>query len=78
MNIRIKDLNVGDKCRIIGYKKTNKEYRKRLLTMGLTPKTEFTITRIAPLGDPIEINIRNFSLILRKSEARILILEKIT
>ncbi len=46
--------------------------------MGLTLGCEFTLTRIAPLGDPIEISIRNFSLVLRKNEANLLKLERAT
>lgn len=41
----------------------------RLLEMGLTPGTEFELIGIAPLGDPIEIEIRGYRLSLRKSEA---------
>lgn len=41
----------------------------RLLEMGLTPGVEFELLGIAPLGDPIEIEIRGYRLSLRKSEA---------
>lgn len=44
--------------------------RRRLLDLGLTPYTPVMIRRIAPLGDPIEINIRGYELTLRKSEAK--------
>ena len=37
--------------------------------MGLTPGTCFTLKRLAPLGDPVEIEVRGFSLSLRKTEA---------
>jgi ferrous iron transport protein A len=37
--------------------------------MGLTPGTHFTVTRQAPLGDPVEIEVRGFKLSLRKGEA---------
>lgn len=71
----ITDLNVGEKAKITGFTKGNKLYRQKLLTMGLTPGTEFTLTRLAPMGDPVEINIRGFALTLRKEEASILIIE---
>jgi ferrous iron transport protein A len=45
--------------------------------MGLTPGTEFSIVRFAPLGDPVEIALRGFSLTLRKNEADILSIEKV-
>jgi ferrous iron transport protein A len=71
------DLTVGDKARIIGYTEETSVYRKKMLSMGLLPGTEFVLKRIAPLGDPIEIEIRGFALILRKKEAGILKLERI-
>ena len=77
MSISLKKLAVGDQGKIVGFDKSGKAYRKRLLAMGLTPGTEFIITRFAPLGDPVEIKIRGFSLTLRKNEAAILLIEKI-
>ena len=41
---------------------------KQLMAMGLTRGAEFTVMRIAPLGDPIEIKIRGSALSLRKSD----------
>lgn len=40
----------------------------RLQEMGLTAGTEFSVTKIAPLGDPIEIELRGYRLCLRRSE----------
>lgn len=77
MSINLKMLSVGDIGRVIGFNKASKAYRKRLLAMGLTPGTEFKITHLAPLGDPVEIKIRGFSLSLRKNEAAVLLIEKL-
>lgn len=70
------DLKVGNKAKIVSFAKGNKVYRQKLLTMGLTPGTEFTLTRLAPMGDPVEINVRGFALSLRKDEAAMLIIEE--
>lgn len=43
--------------------------RCRLLDMGLIPKTKVRVCHVAPLGDPIEIRIRDYSLTLRKEDA---------
>lgn len=43
--------------------------RLRLLDMGLIPGTTVKIIKAAPLGDPIEINVRGYSLTIRKSDA---------
>jgi len=41
----------------------------RMLAMGLTPGTRIRVERVAPLGDPIEIRLRGYSLMIRRSEA---------
>lgn len=43
--------------------------RRRLLDMGLTPKTRVTVTKIAPMGDPMELFLRGYALTLRLEEA---------
>ena len=43
--------------------------RRRMMDMGLTTGTEVAVLRIAPLGDPIEFDVRGYHLSLRKSEA---------
>lgn len=45
------------------------ELRCRLLDMGLIPKTKVTMSKIAPMGDPIEIHLRDYELTLRKQDA---------
>ncbi|MEY4767896.1 MAG: hypothetical protein RL637_535 [Pseudomonadota bacterium] len=77
MNITLKSLNVGESGRITGFEQSGKAYRKRLLAMGLTPGTPFKVTRFAPMGDPVEIKIRGFSLTLRRDEASVLLIEKL-
>ncbi len=49
----------------------------RLMEMGLTPGTEFTVTKIAPMGDPVEISVRGSRLCLRKTETAVLSLEPV-
>lgn len=50
--------------------------RRRLFDMGITPGTDVYLKKMAPLGDPIEINIRGYELSLRKSEAECVLMEK--
>lgn len=75
--MKIKDLKIGDRVKITGYEKGNSEYRRKLLSMGLTRGVEFTLSKIAPLGDPVEIEVRDFHLSLRKSEADVLIIGEV-
>ncbi len=42
----------------------------RLYEMGLVPGTEVTVTRVAPLGDPLELEVRGYNLSIRRHEAR--------
>ena len=43
--------------------------RRRLLDMGLTPKTAVTVRKVAPMGDPIELFLRGYVLTLRAEDA---------
>ena len=72
---RMEDLRPGDRARVVGLDRGDPAYRRRLLAMGLTPGVVFELTRIAPLGDPLEIRVRGFTLTLRRYEAAILRLE---
>ena len=43
--------------------------RRRLLDMGLTPRTAITVRKVAPMGDPIELVLRGYVLTLRGEDA---------
>lgn len=73
----ISDLQVGDRATVASYSELGKGYRRKLLSMGLTPGVEIGVTRVAPMGDPVEIRLRGFSLSLRKEEAATLNVEKL-
>lgn len=49
--------------------------RRRLFDMGVTPGAKVYLRKKAPLGDPLEVTIRNYELTLRKNEANLVILE---
>ena len=49
--------------------------RHRLLDMGLTPKTQVMVRKVAPMGDPIELRLRGYELTLRLDDAREIALE---
>jgi len=53
------------------------EIRRRLLDMGLTPKTTVMLRKTAPLGDPLEIHLRGYALTLRKSDAHNIDIEEV-
>lgn len=75
--MKFTDLKTGQHARITALQKGDKVYRQRLIAMGLLPGTTFSVARLAPLGDPIEIEIRGFALSLRKDEAAMIQIELI-
>ncbi|MFS2221799.1 ferrous iron transporter A [Pantoea sp. B65] len=50
-------------------------YRQKLLSMGMLPGSTFSVVRIAPLGDPLQIETRRVSLMLRRKDLALLQLE---
>ena len=46
------------------------EVRKHLMEMGLVKGSDIKVERVAPLGDPIEVKIKGYSLSLRKEDAK--------
>ena len=51
--------------------------RCRLLDMGLIPRTRVTVQKIAPMGDPIQIRLRDYELTLRKEDAESITLREV-
>ncbi|HOA07466.1 MAG TPA: FeoA family protein [Spirochaetota bacterium] len=76
MQFKIRDFSVGESGEITGYDSSDSSYRKKLLSMGLTKGTVVTVTKTAPLGDPVELTVRGYKLSLRKAEADILELRR--
>jgi len=64
----LKDLSVGKSGRVISVG-GEKVLRRRLLEMGITPRTLITVKKTAPMGDPIELLLRGYVLSLRLEDA---------
>ena len=75
MKKTLADLPIGSKGRIAGFKKGVNQSRQRLISMGLTPNTFFQVIRVAPMGDPVEIMVREYNLSLRRDEAMAVLIE---
>ena len=71
----LSSLREGDIGRVASFSKGVTKYRSKLLSMGVTPGTEFSVVRFAPLGDPIELEIRGYRLSLRKAESDVVMVE---
>ena len=65
----LEDLAPGQSGTILSIANKSGTVKRRLVDMGLTPGTEVKVTKIAPLGDPIEVTLRGYELSLRKADA---------
>lgn len=68
-------LEVGERGKVVRIYGTG-AVKRRLMDMGLTRGTELLVRKHAPLGDPIEINLRGYELSLRKDEASQVLVQK--
>lgn len=68
-NLRPSDLAPGESARIVGFSGGCADLEQRLTEMGLIVGEEITLLRFAPLGDPIELQVRDTRFILRQQEA---------
>ena len=68
MNFALTDIKPGHSG-LVAKVSGDPELRRRLMAMGLLPGTAIRVDRVAPLGDPIEISVRGYKLLIRKAEA---------
>lgn len=66
--MKLSELNIGQSS-VIQSVGGEKALRCRLLDMGLIPGTKVTLCKVAPMGDPIELNLRGYQLSIRKEDA---------
>lgn len=67
----LKELKIGHTAHV---RKVHGEgaVRRRIMDMGITKNVEVFVRKMAPLGDPIEINVRGYELTLRKADAEMI------
>ena len=65
---------VGQSCKVV---KLHGEgpVKRRIMDMGITKGVEIYVRKVAPLGDPMELNIRNYELSVRKGDAKMIEVE---
>jgi ferrous iron transport protein A len=73
INMRLSQLEVGEKGIVKEF--TDLEMSVKLMEMGCLPGEEIKVERVAPLGDPIAINVSGYQLSLRKREAHTIVLQ---
>ena len=70
----LKDIKIGQRVKVV---KLHGEgaVRRRIMDMGITKSVEIYVRKVAPLGDPIEVNVRGYELTLRKADAEMVEVE---
>jgi ferrous iron transport protein A len=67
----LRDVKVGDTVTVV---KLHGEgaVKRRIMDMGITKGTSVYVRKVAPLGDPIEVTVRNYELSLRKADSEMI------
>ncbi len=70
----LRDVKIGQTGKVV---KLHGEgaVKRRIMDMGITKGVEVYVRKVAPLGDPIEVNVRNYELSLRKADAEMIEVE---
>ena len=70
----LRDVKIGETVKVV---KLHGEgaVKRRIMDMGITKNTEVYVRKVAPLGDPIEVTVRNYELSLRKADTEMIEVE---
>ena len=70
----LRDVSVGDTVKVV---KLHGEgaVKRRIMDMGITKGIEVYVRKLAPLGDPVEVNVRGYELSIRKADAEMIEVE---
>jgi len=64
----LKEVQVGDVVKVVKLNGSG-PVKRRIMDMGITKGVEIYVRKVAPLGDPLELNLRGYELSLRKADA---------
>ena len=67
----LRDAKVGDTVKVVRLHGEGAT-KRRIMDMGITKGVEIHVRKVAPLGDPIEVNLRGYELSLRKADAEMI------
>ncbi len=70
----LKDVSVGETVKVVKLYGEG-PVKRRIMDMGITKGVEIYIRKVAPLGDPIEVNVRGYELTVRKADAELIEVE---
>ena len=66
--MKLSELKKVEKAKVISINNSNAYLKRRMLDMGITSGVEVSVKKVAPLGDPIDIELRGYELCLRKKD----------
>ena len=66
--MKLSELKKGEKGKVVSINNLNSLLKRRMLDMGITKGVIVSVKKVAPLGDPIDIELRGYELCLRKSD----------
>lgn len=69
MSRTVNDMKIGERAIVAGLGCSG-ALRRRIIDMGITPGAVVILRKAAPMGDPLEINVRGYELSIRRSEAK--------
>lgn len=70
----LREVQVGQTARVVKLEGTG-PVKRRIMDMGITKGQVIHVIRVAPLGDPMEITVRNYELSVRKADAEMIQVE---
>ena len=70
----LKDVPVGEMTKVVRLHGEG-PVKRRIMDMGITKGVEIFVRKVAPLGDPMELNVRNYELSVRKADAEMIEVE---
>jgi len=65
---KLSELSLGQTAKVLKLNEENKRIRRHLLDMGITRGVEITVKKIAPMGDPVDIALRDYELCICKAD----------
>jgi ferrous iron transport protein A len=75
--VSLSNLKKGQKAKVLSLTVEDRSLRRKLLDMGITEGVQIKIKKVAPLGDPIDIELRGYELCIRKADLAMIFVEVI-
>ena len=72
----LRDVAIGDTCKVVKLHGTG-AVKRRIMDMGITKNVSVYVRKVAPLGDPIEVTVRNYERSIRKEDAEMIEVEEL-